>query len=134
MQIKALRPAFLHVGPSDLQDAVFLNENRALSQIITALGIQNVCVPKKITYHLSLLLPPFLDHLEFFTYALLTSQTKRSFLSILLCFPRLCQPPCRLDRREKHRAARAAPPARLDEYRRLGSCAQGIRPRIRRRV
>jgi hypothetical protein len=91
-QVKALRIAGLHVGPSDLQNAVSLDKDRASSKIIAAFGIQDLCVPKKIACHRSLLRPPFLEHLEFFTYSLLKSQTKRSFLSILLCFPPLCQP------------------------------------------
>src|SRR6266568_5994347 len=79
-QIKALHLAGMHFGPSDLQNAVSLDEDRAIRKIVAALGIQDSGVPKKIACHWSLLLPPFLEHLEFFTYALLKSQTKRSFL------------------------------------------------------
>jgi hypothetical protein len=57
-QVKALRIAGLHVGPSDLQNALSLHEDRAISKIVTALGIQDLCVPKKIACHLSFLLPP----------------------------------------------------------------------------
>src|SRR5207248_1128764 len=73
MQVKALRIAGMHVGPSDLQNAVSLYEDRASSKIVAAFGIQDLCVPKKIACHRSLLRPPFLEHLEFFTYSLLKS-------------------------------------------------------------
>ena len=46
MQVKALHPAFVYVGPADLQNAVSLDEDRAFSKIVAALGIQDLCVPK----------------------------------------------------------------------------------------
>ena len=55
-QIKALRIAGVHVGPSDLHNAVSLNENRAISKIVATLGIQDLCVPKEIACHQSFLL------------------------------------------------------------------------------
>jgi hypothetical protein len=57
-QIKALHLAGMHVGPSDLQNVVSLDEDRAIRKIVTALGIQDSGVPKKIACHLLFLLPP----------------------------------------------------------------------------
>jgi len=59
-QVKALHIAGLHCGPSDLQNAVSLDEDRASRNIVAALGIQDISVPKKIACHQSFLLPPVL--------------------------------------------------------------------------
>ena len=45
-QVKALRLAGVHVGHADLQNAVSLHKDRAISKIVAALGIQDLCVPK----------------------------------------------------------------------------------------
>ncbi len=45
-QVKALHLGGLYVSSSDLQDAVSLDEDRAIRKIISALGIQDLCVPK----------------------------------------------------------------------------------------
>jgi hypothetical protein len=63
-QVKALHLAGVHIGPSDLQNAVSLDDDRAISKIVAALSIQDLCVPKKIAYHRSLLFPPLLEHLQ----------------------------------------------------------------------
>jgi hypothetical protein len=46
MQVKALHLAGVYVGPADLQNAVSLDEDRAFSKIVAALGIQDIGVSK----------------------------------------------------------------------------------------